>query len=86
MCSKCVSPPLIKQQIDELRRSLPGLLELGAPVGLADIPQFLRPSFRQACELHETCGPNSTRMPIERFSDWADEWFRIDAQVRRAHE
>jgi hypothetical protein len=25
-------------------------------------------------------------MPIERFSDWADEWFRIDAQVRRAHE
>ena len=76
----------MKQQINELRHSLPGLVELGAPVGLADIPQFLRPSFRQACELHETCGPNSTRMPIERFSDWADEWFRIDAQVRRAHE
>ena len=86
MCSKCVSPPLIKQQIDELRRSFARLLELGAPVGPDDVPRFLRPSFRQACELDETHDPSTVRMPIERFSDWADEWFRIDAQVRRAHE
>ena len=86
MCSKCVSPPLMKQQIDELRRSFARLLELGAPVGPDDVPRFLRPSFRQACELDETRDPNSVRMPAERFADWADEWIRIDAQVRRAHE
>ena len=28
----------------------------------------------------------TVRMPVERFAVWADEWFRIDAQVRRAHE
>ena len=86
MCSKCVSPPLMKQQIDELRRSFARLLELGAPVGPDDVPRFLRPSFRQACELDQTRDPHSARMPIERFADWADEWIRIDDQVRRAHE
>ena len=86
MCSKCVSPPLMKQQIDELRRSFARLLELGAPVGPDDVPRFLRQSFRQACELDETHDPTTVRMPVERFADWADEWFRIDAQVRQAHE
>ena len=82
MCARCVATPLMRQQIDELRQALPFLVELGEPVGQGDVPEYLRPSFRQACASEEGADVKHASMPIELFRCWAEEWIAIGAQLR----
>lgn len=81
MCARCVATPLMRQQIHELRQSLPSLLERGDPVEQGDVPEYLRPSFREACDLKEGVDAKHASMPVEQFRYWAEEWIAIGAQL-----
>ena len=81
LCSRCVARPLLRQQIAALRQSLPNLRALGQPIEQGQVPEFLRPSFRQACDGGES-DLNGASLPIERFETWAREWLLIEVQLR----
>ena len=85
LCSRCVARPLLRQQIAALRQSLPNLRALGQPIEQDQVPQFLRPSFRQTCAGDES-DLNGASLPIERFETWAREWLLIEAPLRGEEE
>lgn len=82
MCPRCVATPLMRQQIDELRQVLPILFELGQPVKQGDVPEYLRPSFREACELEKNAAVKHASMPLEQFRCWAEAWLAVGAKLR----
>ena len=87
MCARCVSKPLLRQQIAELRESLPILFALGQPIKEHSVPEYLRQDFRTACdaEISEEGAPRAA-MPIEQFRSWVDEWLLLDTQLREDKE
>ena len=81
LCARCVSKPLLRQQIAELVESEPVLMALGQPIEQVSVPEYLRQSFRSACGADDSVDPVRVRMPIDRFKAWVDEWRNFDMRL-----